>query len=182
MVLSAHANAILLTKIQGKNSLTTLSQGVVVEKSLKKIYNIYMETKICISCKDNLPTISFSKDKTRKDGMNNKCRACDKIRAKKYSKNNPKKIAKANKKSYSKNRKKRLIYYKKWYSENKKRKLAHYAVKVAISNLILFKKSCEVCGEKTTQAHHSDYNKPLEVIWLCVKCHSQWHSVNQPIL
>jgi hypothetical protein len=34
---------------------------------------------------------------------------------------------------------------------------------------------CEVCGEKIPkgklQGHHEDYSKPLEVRWVCTKCH-----------
>lgn len=31
------------------------------------------------------------------------------------------------------------------------------------------------CGETKVQAHHPDYSKPLEVIWLCVKHHMELH-------
>jgi len=31
------------------------------------------------------------------------------------------------------------------------------------------KEPCCVCGEESVQAYHEDYNKPLEVIWLCRK-------------
>ena len=34
-------------------------------------------------------------------------------------------------------------------------------------------------GRTMIQAHHTDYSKPLEVMWLCQKCHHQWHKTNK---
>ena len=35
---------------------------------------------------------------------------------------------------------------------------------------------CSGCDRfKKTDGHHEDYSKPLEVIWLCRKCHQQKH-------
>jgi len=34
---------------------------------------------------------------------------------------------------------------------------------------------CQVCGAIKTEAHHEDYTKPLDVIWLCRKHHMQVH-------
>jgi ribosomal protein S27AE len=34
---------------------------------------------------------------------------------------------------------------------------------------------CIRCGEEKSLAHHEDYDKPLEVMWLCQPCHKQRH-------
>jgi len=45
-------------------------------------------------------------------------------------------------------------------------------------------KSCQVCGncEAKTEAHHYDYDKPLEVIWVCIACHGWIHRKHRPAL
>ena len=39
---------------------------------------------------------------------------------------------------------------------------------------------CEVCGsDNHIHRHHSDYKKPLDVMFLCSKHHKQWHNNNK---
>jgi ribosomal protein S27AE len=53
------------------------------------------------------------------------------------------------------------------------------AARVAVGNAIrdgrLFKEPCGKCGSEKAQAHHDDYSKPLEVRWLCPRCHGLEH-------
>lgn len=39
----------------------------------------------------------------------------------------------------------------------------------------LIKENCKMCGSKKVQMHHEDYNKPLQVTWLCRQCHLKHH-------
>jgi len=56
-------------------------------------------------------------------------------------------------------------------------------------NILKRPDSCETCGASapfkdgrtSIQSHHIDYNKPLEVMWLCQKCHHEWHRNHKAI-
>jgi ribosomal protein S27AE len=54
-----------------------------------------------------------------------------------------------------------------------------YKANSSVNNLIrnsqLKKKPCEICGNRTTEAHHNDYSKPLEIVWVCKRCHNGLH-------
>lgn len=54
---------------------------------------------------------------------------------------------------------------------------AHSAVAQAVSNGELVESPCELCGSEA-EAHHEDYREPLNVRWLCIIHHRQWHAVN----
>jgi len=54
--------------------------------------------------------------------------------------------------------------------------LAHDAVRRAIEARRLIPGPCAHCGcTKRIHGHHTDYSKPLQVIWLCKPCHIQEH-------
>lgn len=56
---------------------------------------------------------------------------------------------------------------------------AHGKVSDMIKREKISKLCCEKCGETCTEAHHDDYSKPLEIRWLCKKCHMEWHRFNK---
>jgi ribosomal protein S27AE len=39
----------------------------------------------------------------------------------------------------------------------------------------LERQPCVRCGATKSLAHHEDYDKPLDVMWLCQPCHKQRH-------
>lgn len=55
---------------------------------------------------------------------------------------------------------------KNWRLNNPEKNKAHRVVASAIRNGTLVKEPC-FCDNPDTQAHHSDYSKPLDVEWLC---------------
>jgi len=62
---------------------------------------------------------------------------------------------------------------KKWRLAYPERHQAHLAVKRAKYSGILVPGVCSVCSSLKVEAHHEDYSKPLEVIWLCKKHHAE---------
>lgn len=52
---------------------------------------------------------------------------------------------------------------------------AHKTVGNAVKSGKLEKLPCEECGDVKSEAHHDDYSKPLDVRWLCRKCHRKHH-------
>jgi len=60
----------------------------------------------------------------------------------------------------------------------------HIAVKMAKKRGILVVQPCEVCGTtERIQAHHEDYSKPLDVMWLCPKHHGARHrEIGKPLV
>lgn len=59
--------------------------------------------------------------------------------------------------------------------DRRKKAKAHYMVKRAIELGELKRLPCEVCGNENSQGHHDDYDKPLDVRWLCPKHHFRRH-------
>jgi hypothetical protein len=68
-------------------------------------------------------------------------------------------------------------HYKKQQMERyPKRVKARKMVYEALKSGNLEKEPCEECGsEDDVQAHHEDYDEPLEVKWYCRVCHREIH-------
>lgn len=79
---------------------------------------------------------------------------------------------------YKKNGRKRNIKYNlDWYYKNKDKMKVHGKVFCELKKGNIKKPpDCSVCRRKTRLfAHHHDYSKPLEIMWLCGSCHKLIH-------
>lgn len=103
---------------------------------------------------------------------------------KEYSKEHPEVNKKACKKYYETHKEEIAERRRASYDPEKaKLKRNRSAIKIkarkAVYHAIRFgklkKQPCESCGESKVHGHHDDYNKPLEVRWLCQKHHDQYH-------
>lgn len=120
------------------------------------------------------------------------CKECVKARSKQNAKDNPERT-KAYEKARSNDPKRvsaRKAYAQtergketstrakaKYIESNPKKRSVHIKVGNAIRDGHLVKKPCEVCNTETNiVAHHCDYDKPYDVMWLCAQHHSDWHA------
>jgi len=132
--------------------------------------------KNCSRCKKLLPSESFYKDNSRRSKLTPRCKDCDRVFRRESRLRNPETHIKRNKRYYQKHKKRKAEYLKKWRAKNWFKANAHEAVTRAIKLGLLKRKSCEKCKNTKADAHHEDYGKPLEVMWLCRSCHMEQHS------
>lgn len=72
-------------------------------------------------------------------------------------------------------------YMRRWREKSGKKYRVIQMTQCAIRSGKLVRGPCEVCGtSKRVGAHHDDYNKPLDVRWLCGTHHRIWHAENGP--
>lgn len=72
------------------------------------------------------------------------------------------------------------ISREKFPEKNKARKILFSAIRVGF---MIKPTTCSQClVECKPEGHHPDYNKPLEVIWLCKKCHITEHKKCKAVL
>jgi hypothetical protein len=66
---------------------------------------------------------------------------------------------------------------KAWIKRNPEKRGAQEKLRDAVARGKIVKpESCQRCGSQgRIHAHHADYAKPLEVEWLCHRCHANEH-------
>lgn len=133
--------------------------------------------KKCFKCLEMKPLTEFYKHKMMADGHLNKCKTCNKNDVAKHRLENIEKI-----RQYDRDRgklperiKSGAERKKAWRTEDLRRQKAHNAVYSAVKSGKLLRQPCCRCGEEKTVAHHEDYDRPLDIMWLCQPCHTQRH-------
>lgn len=68
-----------------------------------------------------------------------------------------------------------------WHNdpEYRRRKAARNATQGALRRGALVRQACEVCGSDSAEAHHDDYDRPLDVRWLCRAHHAAHHNAER---
>ena len=137
------------------------------------------ELKMCRHCSEWLPLASFYRHAQMADGHLNVCRDCVKRRVRRHRQENDSVREYDRARSQKPDRKAtRKALFKKECETNPHRMKARHAVSNAIRDGRLKRGPCHFCGtEKNIEGHHNDYSKPLDVVWLCKRCHRKLHAI-----
>lgn len=151
-----------------------------------------MEIK-CSTCRRLQDERFFALDTTHVTGHARVCRVCHSVYARQHYQKNRAKTLVREKQRYANDPSVHLTYLKEWRktavgkaSRNKElieqrkkfpeKYAAYQAVQRALRTKKLVQGPCSVCGSTVMiHAHHEDYSKPFEVIWLCRKHHQERH-------
>lgn len=152
-----------------------------------------MKEKVCFKCSILKPLSDFYKHSRMADGHLNKCKACAKNDVSKHRDENLEKI-----REYDRNRpnhQERALRNKEYAKTDigkqvvaksrnnyRNKHTIRYEAKVMFGNAlrdgkVLRPSTCSYCGiDCVPQGHHNDYIKPLDVVWVCVNCHTNFHN------
>ena len=128
---------------------------------------------ICRSCKsEKMPGDFYA-------GVKSRCKECHKAAMKIRRLTDPKVQEYERQRSKTPERQKHIAKTsKKWREKHPDAYRAHTALNNALRDGRIQKQPCAICGTSNrVHAHHSDYARPLDVKWLCAKCHHRIHAV-----
>lgn len=136
-----------------------------------------VRSKECFKCKTVKPLTEFYKHSGMADGHLNKCKECAKSDVSKHRTENIERF-----REYDRQRAKlperrahNLAINTAWRREDTRRQRAHNLVSREIAKGTLVREPCCRCGSSKSLAHHEDYDRPLDIMWLCQPCHKQRH-------
>jgi hypothetical protein len=147
--------------------------------------------KVCFKCGVERPICEFYKHSQMGDGYLNKCKDCtrsdvqknralklDHYRAYDRARNNlPHRVeARLAYEQTDAYREAHRRAFAKSIADFPRRRKARIAVGNAIRDGRLIRQPCLICGDKA-EAHHPDYDAPLDVVWLCTLHHKQAHAL-----
>lgn len=153
--------------------------------------------KMCKRCNVEKPFKDFYVHKAMADGYLNFCKECTKSRVSKHRELNIEYVREYDKKRamtpvrvearrlYAKTdagkaaKNKALRNYREKHTD---RYFAHVALGNAVRDGVVKKQPCLICGETKVEGHHPDYSRPLDVVWMCKKHHTETHNLTKDLL
>ena len=153
---------------------------------------IPMNTKICVGCKRPLQLSDFYRHSLSPDGLRYYCKSCQNA----HSTRRLKARRRADKLFWEAEIQRFCLWryvcivllgllkqrnwraYQRhwdWLREHPGRASAYSKVAKAVQSGELVRLPCQECGSEPAEAHHEDYDRPLDVLWLCQPHHKRLH-------
>ena len=138
------------------------------------------KTKKCPKCGERKRRAQFSRDRSKGDGLQSRCKACQAAHratpesrerhrryCAKFKATHPDRLAEHARRAVAK-------HNAKYPKRAKARAAAYYHVPLA--------GNCESCGAFTALSrHHPDYDQPLDIMTVCRQCHLDIHQAEKEI-
>jgi hypothetical protein len=137
--------------------------------------------KTCRGCNQPKPLDEFYQHPQMGDGRLNFCKTCvcEKVRSHRIRNESVRIYDRERSKTPERKRHLKRIT-REWNEKNPDGYKAHYLISNAVRDGRIIKKPCASCGSmKRIHAHHHDYSKPLDVTWLCARCHAAVHAAER---
>jgi hypothetical protein len=132
--------------------------------------------KRCPRCGETKSPSEFYKNAARADGLQDWCKPCKVASNRAWQENSRDKKNEIHRKWREANPSSVRESDSRWKEHNPEKVRAWSVAKYALLGGALKRSPCEVCGgTENVHGHHDDYDKPLDVRWLCAKHHAQEH-------
>jgi hypothetical protein len=147
--------------------------------------------KQCFKCLRVFPLSEFHRHAMMADGHLNKCKECACLDTKLHTERmmkDPVWAEKERERHRIKQQKRREKGMDRRLTREEKRQVAirhrekypeKHKARTILGNAVrsgrIKRKPCEICQSPDSEAHHDDYSKPLDVMWLCPKHHAERH-------
>lgn len=135
--------------------------------------------KKCLKCKVTKPFHEYHRNSRQKDGYHYYCKDCKKEFSKAEYERYKDRYARSVKNYRSTPKGKQVVrdIYRRMREKYPEKYKARTILNSSLRKGLISKpQHCSICrSEKKLSAHHNDYLKPLDVIWMCYTCHTKHH-------
>lgn len=141
----------------------------------------------CSCCRAVLPLIDFPRNRRETLGYAYRCKSCSReaVRRSKAKRSVPydRSDSRYDSRAYDAlpHRRAALAARRTAYRANNKVRIsATKKLRRAVYLGRIVRLPCLVCGKTPSEGHHADYERPLDVMWLCASHHRQAHAASKP--
>lgn len=139
---------------------------------------VNMNMQRCVRCGVAKTPNDFHVDK-RTGNRRGTCKECRQAIARMWIRSNRERVNAIKQRWYKAHQGRVRAVYREYERNNKEKRRAYSIVLRAKKRGIITQHPCSICGSLNARAHHPDYTKPLEVVWLCELHHSVVHERNK---